>query len=104
MGIPSCKDCIHHEVCYHIEHYGRDLESTEPCNNYSAYLGVKVKITENNMKQMLNEVLIRCKDCERYDINRKACMYYSVIWDRDDDFIFKAYPDDYCSSAIRREE
>lgn len=30
----SCKNCIHKDVCYKIEHYGRDLESANPCEEY----------------------------------------------------------------------
>lgn len=30
----SCKNCIHKDVCYRIEHYGRDLESEEPCEEF----------------------------------------------------------------------
>lgn len=30
----TCNDCIHKDVCYKIEHYGRDLESEEPCEEY----------------------------------------------------------------------
>ena len=40
----TCKDCIHYEVCYHIEHYGRHMETEEPCGgfkNKSDYAEVK---------------------------------------------------------------
>ena len=30
----TCNDCIHKDVCNKIEHYGRDLESEEPCEEY----------------------------------------------------------------------
>lgn len=30
----SCSDCIHYDVCYKIEHFGRDLESTSPCEQF----------------------------------------------------------------------
>lgn len=48
--------------------------------------------------------VIRCRDCVLYDIDHRTCMYHSLILDRDDDFIFKTYSDDYCSYAERREE
>ena len=30
----SCSDCIHFDVCYKIEHFGRDLEDTSPCEQF----------------------------------------------------------------------
>ena len=30
----SCSDCIHFDVCYKIEHFGRDLEGTSPCEQF----------------------------------------------------------------------
>ena len=30
----SCFDCIHFDVCYKIEHFGRDLEDTSPCKQF----------------------------------------------------------------------
>lgn len=30
----TCKDCLHVDVCYHIEHYGRILETDEPCKHF----------------------------------------------------------------------
>ena len=30
----SCSDCIHYDVCYKIEHFGRDLETTSPCEQF----------------------------------------------------------------------
>ena len=30
----SCSDCIHFDVCYKIEHFGRDLENTSPCKQF----------------------------------------------------------------------
>ena len=32
--IKSCSDCIHFDVCYKIEHFGRDLEDTSPCEQF----------------------------------------------------------------------
>lgn len=32
--IKSCSDCIHFDVCYKIEHFGRDLEGTSPCEQF----------------------------------------------------------------------
>jgi hypothetical protein len=32
----NCKKCIHYDVCYHIEHYGRELETDEPCKQFKS--------------------------------------------------------------------
>lgn len=29
-----CSDCIHYNICYKIEHYGRDLEDTSACKQF----------------------------------------------------------------------
>ena len=30
----TCKDCLHNELCYMIEHYGRDLEDDFECKRF----------------------------------------------------------------------
>ncbi len=30
----TCRDCVHYGVCYHIEHYGREIETDEPCEKF----------------------------------------------------------------------
>lgn len=30
----TCEDCVHYGVCYHIEHYGREIETNEPCKSF----------------------------------------------------------------------
>ena len=30
----TCKDCVHYEVCYLIEHYGADIEGVEDCTKF----------------------------------------------------------------------
>lgn len=48
----TCKDCIHYDVCYHIEHYGRELETDQPCKDF---------------KPSVNMIeVVRCKDCKHY--------------------------------------
>ena len=38
-----CSDCIHYDVCYKIEHYGRDLEDTSACKQFISKDVVPVK-------------------------------------------------------------
>ena len=33
-GGMSCENCFHRDVCYYIEHYGRDFSSDEPCDHF----------------------------------------------------------------------
>ena len=30
----TCKDCIHYDRCYLIEHYGADIEDVETCEGF----------------------------------------------------------------------
>ena len=32
--VVTCGDCMHYRVCYHIEHYGREVETDEPCEKF----------------------------------------------------------------------
>lgn len=60
----ACKDCLHHDVCYHIEHYGRETETEEPCEHF---------IESDNTVEVLHgewiadrspvEVEFRCSEC-----------------------------------------
>lgn len=33
----SCGNCLHRDVCYHIEHYGRDLDCNELCDHFRGF-------------------------------------------------------------------
>lgn len=43
----SCRDCLHYDVCYLIEHYGAD--ENETCDRFTAFDDC--------------EVVVRCKNC-----------------------------------------
>ena len=36
MIMATCNDCIHKDICYLIEHYGRDLCSNDACDKFLA--------------------------------------------------------------------
>lgn len=55
----SCKECVHYDVCYHIEHYGRHMETEEPCGGFLN----KADYAE----------VVRCKDCKYYCLPYGAC-------------------------------
>lgn len=46
----TCNDCIHYDVCYRIEHYGRIIETDKPCGDFK--------------NKADYEEVVRCKDCK----------------------------------------
>lgn len=86
----SCSDCIHYDLCYKIEHYGRDLEDTAPCKQF---------IDTSNVVEV-----VRCKDCKHCVIvNSYKCFAICLKLD----FTFKPFEIDtrthFCSYGERRE-
>lgn len=52
----TCKDdCLHYEVCYHIEHYGRHMETEEPCGGFK------------NKADFIE--VVRCSKCKYGDVS-----------------------------------
>lgn len=85
MNNNTCYDCIHYEICYKIEHFGRDLETTLSCKEY---IGISDRVE-----------IVRCKDC-KFRGREDCAMYYRCncgeqhTWETDNDF---------CSYGERRE-
>lgn len=73
----SCSDCVHFDVCYKIEHFGRDLETNTPCREF---IGVNDRVE-----------VVRCKDCI-YRGRVDCAMSYRCdcgeqhTWETDNDF------------------
>ena len=68
--IKSCSDCIHFDVCYKIEHFGRDLEGTSPCEQFINKDVAPVK--HGHWVKEKSDVLIHwhcsvCKNCYYLD-------------------------------------
>lgn len=64
----SCSDCIHFDVCYKIEHFGRDLETNIPCKEF---IGVNDRAE-----------VIRCKNCKYVDngyIGHLNCRFFNSM-------------------------
>ena len=64
----SCSDCIHFDVCYKIEHFGRDLETNIPCKEF---IGVNDRVE-----------VVRCKDCIYVDngyIGHLNCRFFNSM-------------------------
>ena len=66
----SCSGCIHFDVCYKIEHFGRDLEGTSPCEQFINKDVAPVK--HGHWVKEKSDVLIHwhcsvCKNCYYLD-------------------------------------
>lgn len=77
----TCYDCIHLAVCYKIEHYGRDLETTLPCKEY---IGISDRIE-----------VVRCKDC-------KHLTFSDFYGECDRGYLSIVRPDCYCCYGEKR--
>ena len=81
----TCKDCIHYDVCYHIEHYGRLIETEEPCGGFKN----KADFVE----------VVRCKDCKYCEQSKYSNVMF-CDWHRE---YFRTKPDDFCSYGERKD-
>lgn len=83
----TCKDCLHCDVCYMVEHYGVDLNED----------GQEYDCRQFQAKTNCVEV-VRCKDCvsghEQYYGNLLRCNVMGCAGMK---------PDDFCSYGERRE-
>lgn len=59
----TCKDCIHNGVCYHIEHYGRDIETDEPCKDFLSAADV-AEVRRGYYERVIDDIY-RCSVCHR---------------------------------------
>lgn len=62
----TCKECIHYDLCYHIEHYGRLIETDEPCGGFKN----KADFVE----------VVRCGKCKWYIGGRMQCGHPFVLF------------------------
>ena len=87
----TCNDCIHYDICYKIEHFGRDLETNIPCKEF---IGVNDRVE-----------VVRCKDCKYFNHKELECQCDGIVQDLADSGSFRLnfYLDDYCSYGIRKE-
>ena len=81
----TCEDCVHYGVCYHIEHYGREIETDEPCEKF---------INDADVVEV-----VRCKDCIHWGgvMFDRVCKRWSCI-----DLKNHTQPLDYCSCGERK--
>ena len=57
----SCSDCIHFDVCYKIEHFGRDLEDTSPCEQF---IDKNVEPVRHGHWKQVDDTKCKCSECE----------------------------------------
>ena len=82
----TCKDCLHIDVCYMVEHYGVDIE--EDRQEYDCH---QFKPKENYVE------VVRCKDCKHLGF-KGLC--YGVCNKK---MVGIVKPDDFCSYGERRD-
>ena len=58
-----CSDCIHFDVCYKIEHFGRDLEDTSPCKQFISKDVEPVKHGHFRRLTFSGDIII-CSECK----------------------------------------
>ena len=79
----TCKDCIHYDVCYHVEHYGRELETDKPCEQFKSADVIEV---------------VRCSECKYFGKELKqgkhSCLNYQLPY---------CLENDYCSYGERKD-
>lgn len=52
----TCKDCIHVDMCYQIEHFGHDIEEDANCKHFkgkTGWISVKDRLPEKEGKYMV---------------------------------------------------
>ena len=84
----TCNDCIHYDICYKIEHFGRDLETNIPCKEF---IGVNDRVE-----------VVRCKDCKHKFVEYDGiftCNIFSNCYG----LPYRINLDDFCSRGERRE-
>lgn len=57
----SCKDCIHYDVCYHIEHYGRETETDKPCKKFKS--ADVVEVVHGRWVEIQKYDIYECLEC-----------------------------------------
>lgn len=83
----TCKDCIHYDVCYRIEHYGRELETQEPCELFKSADVVEVVHGEWKFNKdgsgTCNQCNITQKNVWDYDSWQNYCGHCGARMDGD---------------------
>ena len=86
MGMATCNDCLHLDVCYMVEHYGVDI--AEERQEYDCY---QFKNRSDYKK------VVRCKNCKHRYTAASGVIFCTQH------LTMSANDDDFCSYGERRE-
>ncbi len=83
----KCKECIHKDVCYLKEHYGKDLCSDEACDKFLATPVVHGRWIWDNSPEFGNPYgSYKCSECkERQSFKENYCPNCGAKMDGDRD-------------------
>ena len=92
MGMATCKECLHVDVCYMVEHYGVDIDEDRQeydCHQFTD----RTKYAE----------VVRCKDCKYYKPQEKSAKWHGTVNYCTRVVSLKMPTDGFCSYGERRE-
>ena len=78
----SCSDCIHFDVCYKIEHFGRDLEDTSPCEQFIDKNVAPVKHGHWIAEYDCGYITPHCSECGETALTKEETSY---------DYVYSSY-------------
>ena len=78
----SCSDCIHFDVCYKIEHFGRDLEDTSPCKQFISKDVAPVKHGHWIEEYDCGYITPHCSECGETALTKEETSY---------DYVYSSY-------------
>ena len=78
----SCSDCIHFDVCYKIEHFGRDLEDTSPCEQFISKDVEPVKHGHWISEYDCGYITPHCSECGETALTKEETSY---------DYVYSSY-------------
>ena len=78
----SCSDCIHFDVCYKIEHFGRDLEDTSPCKQFISKDVEPVKHGRWIAEYDCGYITPHCSECGETALTKEETSY---------DYVYSSY-------------
>lgn len=83
----KCIECVHKELCYMVEHYGREEDEDIECKRFKGKDGLAK--------------VVRCKDCTYYKSNNGICSNPLCTTSF---FGCPVRKEHYCSYGIRKED
>ena len=75
----TCNDCIHKDVCYLIEHYGKDLCNNEACDKF---LVTPVRHGRWIAEYDCGYITLHCSECGETALTKEETSY---------DYVYSSY-------------